>query len=201
MMQKWMIAMLMMAMPFLAGAEANMGPDELVKQTADTIIQNIKAEKPLIDENPERLFELVDEVVLPHFDFEKMSKWVLGKYWRKADSAQREQFVYEFRQLLVRTYAKALVDNVDQPVEYLPLRAKKGADEVTVNTEIPQDGGFPIPINYSMYQVDGGWKVYDVDIDGISLVANYRTSFANEIRRNGVDGLIAKLASRSESKE
>jgi len=198
-MRKWMVALLMIV-PFLAAAEANIGPSELVKQTAETIIQRIKLEQPQIDENPEHLFTLVDTVVLPHFDFEKMSKWVLGKHWRKADLTQREQFVDEFRQLLVRTYAKALVDNVDQSVEYLPLRAKPGASEVTVNTEIPQDGGFPIPINYSMYQTDSGWKVYDVDIDGISLVANYRTSFASEIRRSGIDGLIAKLASRGEPK-
>jgi len=198
-MRKWMVALLMIV-PFLAAAEANIGPNELVKKTAETIIQQIKLEQTQIDENPEYLFKLVDAVVLPHFDFEKMSKWVLGKHWRKADSAQREQFVDEFRQLLVRTYAKALVDNVDQPVEYLPLRAKQGASDVTVNTEIPQDGGFPIPINYSMYQTDNGWKVYDVDIDGISLVANYRTSFASEIRRSGIDGLIDKLASRSEPK-
>ncbi len=192
----WIVLFLLALLPLSANAQANMGADELVKQTAESIVLRIKAEQEKIDEQPEHLFKLVDDVVLPHFDFEKMSKWVLGKYWRKADQTQREAFTIEFRHLLVRTYAKALADGVDQPIEYLPLRAKPNDTDVTVSTEILQDGGFPIPINYSMYLVDGEWKVYDVDIDGISLVTNYRTSFSSEIRRKGIDGLIEKLADR-----
>ena len=192
-----MAAFLFLAMPLLASAQATVAPDALVKQTAQTIMDRIKEEQAQIDETPERLYQLVDEVVLPHFDFTKMSQWVLGKHWRKADKAQRERFVQEFRQLLVRTYAKALVDNVDQEIDYLPLRIKPEDTDVTVSTEIPQDGGFPIPINYSMYLKEGAWKVYDVNIDGISLVTNYRTSFSTEVRSNGIDGLIDKLAARS----
>ncbi|MCF6217452.1 MAG: ABC transporter substrate-binding protein [Gammaproteobacteria bacterium] len=199
MLRNGMMGVLLMALSFPALAVANVAPDALVKQTTEIIIQKIKADRQQIQNDPERLFRLVDEVVLPHFDFEKMSKWVLGKYWRKADQAQRQQFVYEFRQLLVRTYAKALLENVDQPVDFLPLRAKADAVDVTVSTEIPQDGGFPIPINYKMHLNDDGWKVYDVNIDGISLVTNYRTSFSSEIRKNGIDGLLAKLSSRSSS--
>ena len=193
-------ALLLLVMPFLANAEAAIAPDALVKQTAQTIMERIKAEKAQIDETPERLYQLVDEVVLPHFDFAKMSQWVLGKHWRKADKVQREQFIEQFRQLLVRTYAKALVDNVDQEIDYLPLRIKPDDTDVMVGTEIPQEGGFPIPINYSMYLKDDAWKVYDVNIDGISLVTNYRTTFSTEVRRSGVDGLINKLASRSVDK-
>ncbi len=198
MLRNWMIALMLAAIPFWANAEASItAPDVLVKETAETIMERIRVERSVIDEQPEHLYALVDEVVLPHFDFEKMSQWVLGKYWRKADTEQRERFISEFRALLVRTYAKALADNSDQQVDYLPLRAKPTDTDVTVNTEVPQEGGFPIPINYSMYLKGDAWKVYDVDIDGISLVANYRTSFAKEVRSNGIDALIEKLASRS----
>ncbi len=199
MLRNGMMGVLLMVFSFPTLAAANVAPDELVKQTTEIIMQKIKSERELVQSDPDRLYQLVNEVVLPHFDFEKMSKWVLGKHWRRADQAQRQQFVSEFRQLLVRTYAKALLENVDQPVEYLPLRAKADAVDVTVSTEIPQDGGFPIPINYKMHLNDNGWKVYDVNIDGISLVTNYRTSFSSEIRKSGIDGLLAKLASRSSS--
>ncbi|VAW88020.1 Phospholipid ABC transporter shuttle protein MlaC [hydrothermal vent metagenome] len=198
MLRYWVVALVMVVSSSQAAAEM-VAPDVLVKQTTDIIMEKIQSEQVLIESNPERLFSLVDEVVLPHFDFEKMSKWVLGKYWRKAEQTQRQQFVHEFRQLLVRTYAKALMENAGQTVDYLPLRAKAGAVDVTVNTEIPQESGFPIPINYKMYQSEGEWKVYDVNIDGISLVTNYRTSFSGEIRKHGIDGLLAKLSARSNS--
>ncbi len=198
MLRNWVIALVMVLSSSQAAAEI-VAPDVLVKQTTDIIMQKIQSEQALMESDPERLFSLVDEIVLPHFDFEKMSKWVLGKHWRKAEQAQRQQFVHEFRQLLVRTYAKALLGNAGQTVDYLPLRAKADAVDVTVNTEIPQEGGFPIPINYKMYQSDGEWKVYDVNIDGISLVTNYRTSFSSEIRKSGIDGLLAKLSARTSS--
>lgn len=195
--QFFLVVLVFLMLPMQGNAQTIVAPDALVKQTAQSIMSRIKAEKAQIDETPERLYQLVDEVVLPHFDFTKMSQWVLGKHWRKADAEQREQFVHEFRQLLVRTYAKALVDNVDQEIDYLPLRIKPDDTDVMVSTEIPQDGGFPIPINYSMYLKDDAWKVYDVNIDGISLVTNYRTSFSTEVRKSGINGLITKLAARS----
>lgn len=196
MLRYWVVTLVMVVFSSQATAEM-VAPDVLVKQTTNTLMEKIQSEQALMESNPERLFSLVDEIVLPHFDFEKMSKWVLGKYWRKAEQAQREQFVHEFRQLLVRTYAKALLENVGQTVDYLPLRVKADAVDVTVNTEIPQEGGFPIPINYKMHRDGDEWKVYDVNIDGISLVTNYRTSFSSEIRKNGIDGLLAKLSSRT----
>lgn len=196
MLRYWVVALVMAVSSSQAAAEM-IAPDVLVKQTTDIIMEKIQSEQALMESDPERLFSLVNEIVLPHFDFKKMSKWVLGKYWRKAEQAQREQFVREFRQLLVRTYAKALLENAGQTVDYLPLRAKADAVDVTVNTEIPQESGFPIPINYKMHRDGDEWKVYDVNIDGISLVTNYRTSFSSEIRKNGIDGLLAKLSSRT----
>ncbi|MEW5756988.1 MAG: ABC transporter substrate-binding protein [Pseudomonadota bacterium] len=185
---------------WMAGAvqAANVvAPDAVVKDTAQKIMTKLRAEREAINKDSRRLYELVDEIVLPHFDFERMSQWVLGKHWRGATPQQQKEFIRQFRTLLVRTYSKALMDNVDQEVRYLPLRSEPGATDVTVKTEIPQQSGFPIPIDYSMYLKNDAWKVYDVNIDGISLVANYRTSFANEIRKSGLDVLIKSLAERN----
>ncbi len=174
-------------------------PQELVIETTNRIIKALQAEQAEIKKNPARLYEIVDEIVLPHFDFRRMSSWVLGKHWRKASPAEREQFVKEFRALLVRTYAAALNDNYDQEIDFLPLRTKKDATEVTVRTEVQLDAGFPIPINYRMYRTEGGeWLVFDVKIDSVSLVTNYRSSFSKEIRQGGLPKLIAKLSERNQ---
>ena len=139
----------------------------------------------------------MNTIVLPHFDFRKMSSWVLGKNWRKANKEQKQKFTDQFSRLLVRTYSKALHDNSDKKIEFLPIRGKAKKDEVVIRTEIPQKGGFPIPIDYKMHLKKGEWKVYDVVIDSLSLVANYRTSFNQEIKKSGIDNLIAKLADRN----
>ena len=173
---------------------------KLVQDTTIQIMGKLKEEEAEIKKNPERVTELVDKIVLPHFDFTRMSQWTLGKYWGKAKKDQQDRFVKEFKMLLVRTYAKALADNVDREIEYKPVRkSKKKDNEVTVFTEVQQQAGFPIPITYKMHHNgDEKWKVFDVIIDGISLVANYRTSFAKEIRKSGIDNLIASLAERNQ---
>lgn len=170
----------------------------LVAQTADKIQTQLRAERDVVSKNPKRVYDLVEQIVLPNFDFTTMSASVLGKNWRGASDTQKQRFTQEFKLLLVRTYAKALVDNMDQKITTQPLRAADNATDVTVHTEIPQKGSFPIPINYSMEIKDGAWKVYDVDIDGISMVKNYRTTFANEVKQGSVDDLIKKLAERNQ---
>jgi len=170
----------------------------LVTQTADKIQTQLRAERDVVTKSPKRVYELVEQIVLPNFDFTNMSASVLGKNWRGASDEQKKRFTQEFKLLLVRTYAKALVDNMDRKITTQPLRAAEGATDVTVHTEIPQQGGFPLPINYSMELKDGAWKVYDVDIDGISMVKNYRTTFANEVKQGGVDDLIKKLTERNQ---
>ncbi len=169
----------------------------LVTQTADKIQTQLRAERDVVTKNPKRVYELVEQIVLPNFDFKSMSASVLGKHWRTASDDQKQRFTQEFKLLLVRTYAKALVDNMDRKITTQPLRANEGATEVTVRTEIPQQGGFPLPINYSMELKDGAWKVFDVDIDGISMVKNYRSTFANEVKQGNVDDLIKKLTDRN----
>ncbi len=174
-------------------------PLEMIKQTADSMLAKLKEDQAIIRKDSTRIYALVSDIVLPHFDFERMASWVLGKHWRTATPAQRTRFVEEFRNLLVRTYATSLTDYTDRKITYFPVRAEPGATEVTVHTEIAQAGATPIPIDYSLSLKDGEWKVHDVAIDGVSLVTNYRTSFSNEIRKSGLDPLIDKLAQRNQS--
>lgn len=186
---------------FLNGASAtaadSMDPEALVRETSDRMLAVLKEQHDVIKAEPNRLYGLVDDIVLPHFDFERMARWVLGKYWRQASPEQQQAFVNQFRTLLVRTYGTALLDYSDQQVNFLPLRTGSDTKDVTVRTEVLKAGGPSIPINYSMILHDDGWKVYDVVIDGISLVSNYRTTFSTEIKSAGIDGLIRRLAERN----
>lgn len=166
-----------------------------VQKTAIQITNRIRAERPLIDKNPQHLQRLISELMMPHIDFQRMSKWALGKHWRNMTDQQREQFVNEFRQLILRTYSTALLEYGDKTVNVLPVRADADALEVTVRTEIQAPHGPAIPVAYDLYlDTNQQWKVYDVSIDGISLIANYRSSFSTQIRRNGgIEALLAQL--------
>ena len=179
-------------------AVASIAPLDLVKQTSDQVLSTIKENHGTLQSDPEKLYKLVDEIVLPHFDFQRMSQLVLGKYWRSASPEQQQRFTHEFRTLLVRTYSKALVQYKDQTIAYLPMRGDETSGDVLVRTEVQQPDGYPIPISYSLYEVSGDWKVYDVVIDNVSLVTNYRSSFASDIRKAGLDDLIARLAERNQ---
>ena len=183
-----------------AGSVAATVPaQQLVMDTTAEMLSLIEAEREKIKARPVYIYELVEGVILPHFDFERMGRLVLGKHWRKASKAQREQFIKEFSFLLVRTYATAMMDYSGQKVIYLPFREGKDKNEAIVRTEIDQKGGLPIPIDYSLHLKDGEWKVYDVKIDAVSLVMNYRTTFSGEIRKlKGIDGLITKLQKRNQ---
>jgi len=174
-----------------------MSAKEFVQSTSQQILDRIATERTQIDSQPTHIYSLIDEILLPHIDFQKMSRSVLGKYWRRASEEQREQFVAEFRMLLIRTYSTALLEYSDQTIDYLPVRARPEATDVTVRTEIKRDNGPTIPISYDVYNDNGHWLVYDVSIDRVSLVANYRSSFSTQIRRRGFDSLIKQLHARN----
>lgn len=171
---------------------------EVVMSTADQVIARLVAERADIEANPHKLYSLINELVIPHFDFLSMSKWVLGKTnWKSASEDQRDKFVNEFRTLLVRTYAKALLEYSEEEIIYKPVASNPDSNIVTVETEVKQAGGNKVPIDYRMHASSGEWKVVDVAVDGISLVSTYRGSFAAEIRKNGIDSLISKLQERN----
>lgn len=179
--------------------EVTAEPQALVKDASDRMLQALKDNKEKIEEDSSFVYGLVDEILLPNFDFEKMSKLALGKNWRKADAEQRVRFVEEFRLLLVRTYTTAMLQYTDEEIVFLPFRDDLGKKKVKVKMEILQTGGPSIPMTLSMYlNKEQAWKVYDVKIEGISLVTNYRSTFANEIREQGMDKLIENLAARNE---
>jgi phospholipid transport system substrate-binding protein len=181
---------------FSVSANTEVTPEALVKDTTDKVLEVLKKEKAQIDENPGLLYGIVDEYIIPHFDFRRMSQRVLGKYWHRASEEQQKNFVSQFQTLLVQTYGAALREYSDQKIEFLASRSRDG--EVSVRTQIVQSGSPPIPIQYEMYKPDGEWKIYDVSIDGVSLVINYRSTFASEIRSSGVDGLIERLAEHNQ---
>jgi len=176
---------------------ADVSPQELVRDTSSRMLLAMHEEHDIIEKDAAHLYLLVEEIVLPYFDFQRMSQWVLGKNWRNATAQQREQFVEQFRMLLVRTYGTALLEYADEEIEYLPFTGQQNADNVTVRTEIDQAGVGVIPITYSMYQSGAGWKVYDISISGVSLVTNYRSTYGSIIRKDGIDRLIHQLADRN----
>jgi ABC-type transport system involved in resistance to organic solvents, auxiliary component len=180
--------------PAQAGAQT---AEEVVKTTADQVIERLKADREELKIRPEGIYSLVDELIIPHFDFTSMSKWVLGQNWRKASLDQKENFTTQFRTLLVRTYAKALLEYSDNEITYFPVQSNPDSNLVVVKTEVARTGANKIPINYSMHIKDGEWKVVDVAINGISLVSTYRGSFATEIRTNGLDSLINQLIEKT----
>lgn len=172
-------------------------PDQIISATTTRMLDALKQEHELIKQHPARVHELANQIVMPHIDFQRMSLWALGKHWRRATDEQKQLFPVQFRSLILRTYATALSEYTDETVHYLPLRAEQGDTDVTVRTLIKRNAGPSIPIAYRMHQTQQGWKVYDISIDGISLVNNYRSSFSNEIRRGGLDGLINKLTAKN----
>lgn len=186
-------------LPAMGVAAVEDSAQQLVQTTTERLLNVIKDRPEQLRDDPQELYRLVDEIILPHFDFRRMAQDVLRRYWDEATAAQRERFTEEFKTLLVRTYAKALTEYSDQKVAFLPVEAPDANGDVTVRTEIRQEGGFPIPISYAMYKPESHWLVYDVTIDGVSLVKNYRSAYRAQIRRGGLDQLIGLLAERNQS--
>lgn len=178
---------------------ADTPPDVLARTTTQEVLAILKQDKEIQSGNLNKVYQLVEAKILPNFDFNRMTQLAVGKHWPRASATQKQALVAEFRNLLVRTYSSSLTAFTNQSVEFKPLTLKPDDTDVTVHSEIRQPGGQPIPIDYAMYKTAFGWKVYDVSIDGVSLVTNYRASFASTIRQSGIDGLIKTLADKSAS--
>lgn len=200
-MLKQALAIFFMVFSITANA-ADMQPDQLIKDTSDKVLSALEQNKEKFKQQPEAVFKLVNDIILPHLDFRAMSKLALGKNWRKADKAQQERFVDAFKTMLIRTYSKSLTEYAGQKIKYLPYQPPaEGKRTVKVKTMVEQTSGPAIPIDYSLRIKDDIWKVYDIKIDGISLVTNYRNSFAADINRVGIDGLIDKLLAKSDARQ
>ncbi len=175
-------------------------PEDVILSTVDNVISRITAEREMLDAQPETVYGLINDLIIPVFDFHNMSRWILGKYWKQANEEQRGVFTSEFKDLLVRTYAKAVLGFTNEKVSYLETLTGSKPNIVMVKTQIISDAGVT-PVNYTMHISDGSWKVVNVAFEGISLVETYRKSFASEIRNNGLESLLQKLVDKNESLE
>ena len=184
---------------FSTAVFAGLGPDELIRKTADDVISALKSDEGSKNINKKKLYQLAEEKILPSFDFERISRLVLGKAWRKATDLQKKQFKIEFRSLLLRTYSIALSKYKDQGIEIKPMRMKPADEIVIVKTEIVQGGAQPIKVNYALAKDADSWLVFDIVIEGVSLVTNYRSQFSSVIRSGGMDSLNKRLAKKNKS--
>jgi phospholipid transport system substrate-binding protein len=183
----------------IAVAEEMPAPQALVKASSDKMMKSLKDNKAQLETNPSLIYGLVSDLLTPHFDFSKMAKLALGKNWRGLSEAQQSRFTEEFRLLLIRTYSTAMLEYTNEEIRFLPFRDDIKTKRAQVDMEILQSRGPAIPMSLSLYEnQNANWKVYDVKIDGISLVTNYRSTFATEIRNDGIDKLIERLASKNE---
>lgn len=183
-----------------AGA-ADVAPDLLVKNVTNEVLDVVRQDKDIRSGNTQKTLDLVEAKVLPHFNFVRMTQLALGRDGRQASPEQLNVLVNEFRHLLVRTYSKALTEYRDQKISFKPFSMDAADIDVKVRSEIKQSGGTPLSLDYYLEKIPAGWKVYDVEVGGVSLVTNYRTSFSQEIRANGIDGLIRSLQAKNKTTE
>lgn len=181
---------------------ADEAPDVLVKRVTEEVLNIVRNDKDIQAGNSKKVIQLVEVKVLPHFNFLRMTSLAVGKDWNKASPEQKKRLAKEFETLLVRTYSNALTEYKSQTIVYKPLKMEAGATDVLVRTEIRQPGRQAVQLDYQLEKADNGaWKVFDVVVAGISLVTNYRESFAQEVRNGGIDGLIASIAAKNKQVE
>jgi phospholipid transport system substrate-binding protein len=200
-------AVLAVLSPFarLALAEADNGqdPQQLVADTIDQLVDRLKANSDRIHEDSSIAYQISDELVAPHIDFPRVTRLVVGKYWQSASEQQRQALIAEVQSLLIRSYVTAMTSYADQIVakkdriNYLPSRYKTGDKKASVRANITLDSGQAVEVQYQLYNGGGKWRIYDIVIEGVSMAITYRTSFGEQIKRNGLDSLIAELVERN----
>ena len=193
--------LMVLAAGILAGSTAAAGADsaaqQLAKEVTTSIVEELTSRRESLRNDPQGVYELVDRLILPHFDFERMSRRVLGKRWKEASPEQRRRFVAAFRSMLVRTYATMLNEYRGQTLVWLDPVARKKDDEIVIPVQVELSASQPVRVAYLMHGNGTDWRVFDVTVDGVSLVTNYRSSFRSEIARHGIEGLIERLEARN----
>lgn len=198
---KSLFSLFLGAFVWCTSAFAQESPDALIQKVTDEVLTIVRQDKDIQSGNTKKAIELVEVKVLPHFNFQRMTALAMGRDWKKATGEQQEKLSQEFKTLLVRTYSNALTGYKDQTIRYKPTKMQSGDTEVVVKTEVVQPGGRPIQLDYSVEKQNEGWKVYDVVVAGVSLVTNYRETFNQEVRANGVDGLLQMLVNKNKQLE
>lgn len=191
-----LIAAACAALPARA-ADSLVAPDALARSVTDEVLSILRSDKELQAGNLNRVVEVIETKVAPHFEFTRMTQLAMGRNWRQASAEQRHSLTREFRALLVRTYTTAFTEYRNQVIDYRPLKLAPGDRDVVVKSLVKQPGGQPVAVDYSMEKTDQGWKVYNVKIENFSLIENYRNTFNSEVQRSGVDGLIRALAEKN----
>jgi phospholipid transport system substrate-binding protein len=176
-------------------------PDKIIHDTAEDVLQILRTDEALRHGDKQRAYALVREKMLPVVNFRRTAQLTLGKYWRQASEEQREAFAEEFKTLLINTYAAALTQYKDEKVVYKPFSMKPEEKRVVVQTEVIRANGTKVPVDYYLEHTSNGLKVYDVIVDGISLVINYRSAFSDIVEKKGIDGLIADLRNKNQRGE
>ena len=186
-------ALVLLLLNFSAFADTTHPAEAVVKETTDKVVTALKQQQ-----DDRQVTTLINEIIIPHFDFTKMAQWTLGNEWEKLDVQKRELFVSNFQQLLINTYATALIKFENQSIDILEVKTGKNPNIVAVPTRINLANDNPVMISYMMMNGDNGWKVIDMSISGISIVKNYRATYASEIRSNGFDELMRKLIEKND---
>ncbi|NOQ89297.1 MAG: ABC transporter substrate-binding protein [Gammaproteobacteria bacterium] len=181
----------------IAQAEPLESPAVLLERVSQQVIKILQDDHELLQKEPDRVYAIIDEYILPHLDDVTMAKLALGKNWKKATKKQKIAFVVEFRNLLVRTYSKSLIEFSDQKINFFPVKLAADTHKTSVKAEVIQPGGPSIPMAYRVRIKNNAWKVYDIKIDGISLVTSYRGTFSQEIRKSGMDGLLKYMRDKN----
>jgi phospholipid transport system substrate-binding protein len=190
------ISSVLMATSVLAN---DMTPDVLIKSVSSEVLEIVRADKDIQSGNAKKAADLVEKKIAPNFDFVHMTRLALGRDWRQASAEQQKALTNEFQTLLVRTYSRALTEYKNQTIDVKPLVLKAGETDVKVRSEIKQPGAKSIQLDYYLQKNNTSWKIYDIEVAGISLVTNYRESFASEVRNSGIDGLLKSLQTKNKS--
>lgn len=191
------LSLALLTVVLVGHATAQEAPDVLIKRISEEVMTSAKSDKEIQSGNSRRVQQIVDEKILPHVDFQRMTALAAGRYWRDATPDQKTQLTTEFRSLLMYTYSGAISQIRDQKLEYRPMRADPADTEVVVNTQVIQPRGEPIQLSYRLAKSPAGWKIYDVNVLGAWLVETYKGSFAAEIGKSGIDGLIKTLSDKN----
>jgi phospholipid transport system substrate-binding protein len=193
---KTLVVLLSFLLAFETGAQS-LGPEELVRKVTADVLGSVKADKQLQAGDRKKALALAEEKILPHVDFREAALLAMGRSWYTATPAQQDQVVNEFRTMLVRIYSNSIDVYRGQTLNVLPVRMAPGATEVTVRNRYLSDGRPPVPVEYSMRKTPDGWKIYDIAVEGVSLVLTYRAEFESIIRASGVAGLIKRLQEKN----
>lgn len=180
-------------------------PDEMLKAATQKMLRSINEHRHEIKQSPEKLKSLVEQIISPHLDFIAASKMVMGKYWRRAEKEQKIKFIRQFRLLLLRFYSSALAEYLgsndkvlnENLIHYFPINLKEGETAMTIRAEIQPESGKAIPIRYRVHLTRKGWKIYDVSVEGISMITTYKNNFASQFKTQGIDALITSLEEKN----